>query len=227
MNSTLQEIKIPLRLWLRSRGKDAFLCSLRSHTRIIDVGCGNSSPMRTKMLRPDLPYVGIDIADYNQTSPEAYADQYVVVAPSEFAAAIERFENQMDAVISSHNIEHCDEPQRVFEQMLKTLKIGGRLYMSFPCEESISFPKRRGTLNFFDDKTHQKVTNWGSTLSTLKRAGFVIDFAAKRYRPIGLSMIGALLEPFSAFFRVALLGTWELYGFESVIWATRRTILNH
>jgi SAM-dependent methyltransferase len=177
--------------------------------------------MKTKMLRSDLVYVGVDIGDYNQTSPRDFADQYVIVSPSEFADAIGEFENQMDAVISSHNIEHCGEPQSVLDQMLKTIKIGGRLYMSFPCEESATFPKRRGTLNFYDDDTHNKVPRWDSVLSTIKQAGFVIDFASKRYRPIGLMVIGTLLEPISAFRRVTLLGTWELYGFESIIWASR------
>jgi SAM-dependent methyltransferase len=209
MNRNLQRIKIRIRLWMRKRGKDAFLRSLPDHARIIDIGCGNSSPMKTKMLRSDLTYVGLDIGDYNQTSPRDFADQYIIVSSSEFADAIGRFEGQMDAVVSSHNIEHCTEPQRVLEQMLASIKIDGRIYLSFPCEESVNFPKRRGTLNFYDDTTHNKVPRWDSVLNTIKQAGFVIDHASKRYRPIGLMLIGSLLEPTSAILRVNLLGTWE------------------
>lgn len=226
MNRILEKIKIHVRLMTRKRGKDAFLRSLPNRARIIDVGCGNSSPMKAKLLRSDLVYVGVDIGDYNQTSPGDFADHYVVVSPPEFADAIGSFENQMDAAISSHNIEHCGEPQSVLEQMLKSLKIGGRLYMSFPCEESVTFPKRRGTLNFFDDTTHNKVPRWDEILNTLKQAGFVIDYASKRYRPIGLMLIGALLEPISALRRVNVLGTWELYGFESIVWASKQKCAN-
>ena len=221
MNRTLQRVKMPVRLWMRKWGKDAFLKSLPDHARLIDIGCGNSSPMKAKMLRSDLVYIGLDVGDYNQTSPKDFADQYLIVASSDFARAIGNFENQMDALISSHNIEYCDDPEAVLNQMLRTLKEGGRIYMSFPCEESTAFPKRRGTLNFFDDLTHYKLPQWDKILQSIQQAGFVIDFAAKRYRPLVLLLIGAILEPVSAISRVTVLGTWELYGFESIIWATK------
>lgn len=206
---------------LKSRGKMAFLMSLPPHAETLDVGCGNASPMKAKTLRPDIIYVGLDVGDYNQERPEQFADSYQVVEPTRFAKAIEAFEGRMDAVISSHNIEHCDEPERVLSAMLKALKPGGKLYISFPCEESVNFPRRAGTLNFYDDETHHKVPVWSLVCNTIRSAKFQIEFSSKRYRPLLLTCLGLLLEPVCALSRRATMATWALYGFESVIWASR------
>lgn len=219
--SAATTLKTALTRRMRSRGRDAFLDGLPRNGRLLDVGCGNNSPMRFKAQRPDLWYIGLDVGDYNQTSPHDYADEYVLEAPERFAAAIARFESQLDAVVSAHNIEHCYDPDGVLDAMLRALKPGGRIYLSFPCEESVSFPKRSGTLNFYDDPTHRGVPQWEKIVARINAAGLRVEFAAKRYRPLPSRLIGFLLEPFSASRKVVMPGTWELYGFESVIWATR------
>lgn len=205
----------------RRRGKVAFLQSLPVMASVLDVGCGNSSPMKAKTQRPDLVYVGLDVGDYNQTCPEQYADTYYIVPATEFSTAIDHFADSMDAVISSHNIEHCVDPGGVIQAMLAAIKPGGTLYMAFPCEESVQFPSRRESLNFFDDKTHSKLPRWNEILCAIQGAGFKVDFSAKRYRPLFLAFCGILSEPASAFFKKANVATWALYGFESVIWASR------
>lgn len=78
---------------------------------------------------------------------------YRLAAPEEFALAISEF-GGMDAVVSLHNIEHCDDPAAVLAAIGRALVPGGRLYLALPCEASARFPRRRGTLNFFDDTTH-------------------------------------------------------------------------
>jgi SAM-dependent methyltransferase len=209
---------------VKRRGKYGFIDSLPPKARVLDVGCGNNSPFRFKTQRPDCYYIGLDIGDYNQPAhPKEYADEYILSEPGHFAAAIKGFECQVDAVLSSHNLEHCDAPDEVMVAMLKALKPGGRLYLSFPCEESVRFPRRRGTLNFFDDPTHKTVPNWKNAISKIEQEGLVVDFMAKRYRPPLLAVIGLFLEPVSMLAgKVAPAGaTWGLYGFESVIWASR------
>ena len=209
---------------MKRRGKYAFIAQLQPHAQLLDVGCGNDSPARFKSLRPDCRYIGIDVGNYRQSArPTDYADEYVLVDPAGFAAAIRGYEGQLDSVLSSHNIEHCDAPHEVMEAMLACLKPGGRLYLSFPCEESVHFPKRRGHLNFFDDPTHKAVPDWEGTMSALQQAGMRIHYCAKRYRPLLLAALGVLLEPWSALIgRNGIVGsTWSLYGFESVIWASK------
>lgn len=157
--SSVQLLMRPIGRWirilLRPSGKYAFVASLREGSRLLDVGCGNNSPYRTKEIRPDVFYVGMDIGDYNQKlNVREYADKYIVTSSANFAAELEGLQETFDAVISAHNLEHCEEPQRVLTAMLRSLKKGGEIYLSFPCEASVHFPQRKNTLNFYDDETH-------------------------------------------------------------------------
>ena len=218
-----QEVNMANQL-LKRRGKYAFIASLPPGTRVLDVGCGNDSPFRFKRQRPDCRYIGIDIDDYRHTvHPEAWADTYIRTDSQHFVAEIQQFFGQLDAVISSHNLEHCDAPAEVLDAMVASLRPGGRLYLAFPTEASMRFPHRRGGLNFCDDSTHKSVPDWRNTMRRLTQLGVQIDFSTQRYHPLLLTAIGFLLEPYCALLRRnGIAGsTWALYGFESVIWASR------
>lgn len=210
-------------LALRPRGKLGFLRSLIRDARVLDVGCGNNSPRESKLLRPDVFYAGVDVGDFNQTASIEHADRYIITPPPRFAATIGEFAGQMDAVVSNHNIEHCDEPDAVLRAMVASLRPGGRIFMAFPCEESVGFPRRRGTLNFFDDYTHKTVPRWDEILARLRAEGLTIEYACRRYRPLVLALVGLLLEPLAALTGRNMPGGvgWALYGFESIIWARR------
>jgi SAM-dependent methyltransferase len=210
---------------LRRHGKVAFLQGLPLGAMVLDVGCGSNSPARAKDQRPDITYIGLDVGDYNHTTPPGlHANRYIVVPPDGFAAEIEKLNGQCDAVISSHNLEHCLAPEQVLAAMAAALKPGGRLYLSFPAEESVDFPRRAGTLNFHDDPTHDHLPRYRDVLASLAAHGLAVDFTRKRHRPPLLFLAGLLLEPLSMLTRRTMPGlvTWALYGFESVIWASRR-----
>ncbi len=218
----INRLKVSLKCAAKPRGRSNFIQSIPANGRVLDVGCGNDSPTRTKQQRPDLFYIGLDVADYNQSvPPRLIADSYILTSPEKFAEEIEKFEGTLDAVVSSHNIEHCLDPMGVLRAMLRSLRGGGALYMAFPCEESVSFPKRKGTLNFYDDPTHVAVPDYRAILREIEAQGCKVDFARKRYRPSTLYAVGLVTEPINALRRGGNPGTWALYGFESVIWATR------
>jgi len=222
MNRNLQSL---LRATINPLGHVSFLRRLPRNARLLDVGCGNESPSRVKRYRPDVHYTGIDIGDHNQTASSlSMADKYIVVPPATFAQGIETLgETRFDAVVSRHNFEHCLDPDAVLSAMIRSLVPGGLLYMAFPCEASVNFPSRGGTLNFWDDPTHVRPPNWARTMSSLKSQGMVLLRAAPRYRPPLLAIVGAATELMSRS-RNRLGpwgGTWALYGFESVIWAKK------
>lgn len=222
--SVFCEFNFFLKALMRYRGRVAFLRTMPFGSTLLDVGCGSNSPARLKGQRPDIHYTGLDIADYNHTRPpQDFADCYILVSPASFSAEIEKFRGQFDAIVSSHNLEHCLEPERVLCAISGALREGGRLYLSFPCEESVRFPKRAGTLNFSDDPTHRQVPNFKCVLDILVANQMRLDFVRKRYRPPLLFLVGLILEPFSALLGRTMpgLSTWALYGFESVVWATR------
>jgi SAM-dependent methyltransferase len=217
-----RKIRIAPPIWDSAHGKRTFLESLKKNSTILDVGCGNNSPFYTKTLCPSCYYIGIDVGDHHQAGdPKTIADEYIIVISELFAEAIESMSGRADIVISAHNLEHCEEPKRVLTAMARALKPGGRLYLSFPCEASVSFPKRRGSLNFFDDATHRVPPDWRTCLQTLSDEGCKFTFKAPRYRPWRQFLQGMLRERESKEAnKVESDGsTWAYYGFESIIWA--------
>ena len=211
---------------VRPHGKEAFLRSLRPGERMLDVGCGNNSPMRAKVLTSGVHYTGLDVGNYNQRQQSIQiADKYVVVPKDAFASTIETYIDVFDAVVSSHNIEHCEQPDRVLTAISRSLKCQGRLYLSFPSEASAQLPRRkRSTLNFFDDPTHIRLPQLDSVLENISRNDLEVEFLATRHRPLLPLICGLALEPLSFLIGRAMpFGTtWALYGFETVIWARRR-----
>lgn len=219
-----------LKAWLNCKafltphGKQAFIKTIARNGSLLDVGCGNDSPHRAKLQRPDIRYTGLDVADYHQTTPaHKYADRYVLATAERFATEIAGLTGSFNAVMSAHNLEHCLEPGAVVHAMCSQVGKGGRLYMSFPCEASVRFPSRAGTLNFNDDPTHRSPPSYAAVLAMVESSGLRVDFARRRYRPPIPFLIGLLLEPLSLVSKrvMPLRSTWALYGFETVIWASR------
>lgn len=205
---------------LRPHRKLDFLFRLPPKFEVLDVGCGSNSPHLVKSHFPDCTYTGIDVSDYRQSKPNL-ADHYLLVEPNQFPAGIRSFGEKFDAVISSHNIEHCDDRVATLEAMMGALKKGGRLYLSFPSESSVSFPHRPGCLNYYDDPTHQSTPpDFSAIVDLLRLNGFSILYSAKRYQPALFWAVGLLVEPLSRW-RGRMQGTWEYYGFESIIWAQK------
>jgi SAM-dependent methyltransferase len=177
--------------------------------------------LTTKALRPDLYYVGLDVADYAQSEASvAKADRYTLTRPEDFASTIRELGSDFDAVICAHTLEHCYQPDAVLEAMLDRVARRGSFYVSFPCKESTEFPRRRG-LNFFDDPTHLAPPDYGLILHVIRENDFEVKFATARYRPAVKAVLGLAAEPMSAATKKIFWGTLALYGFESIICAER------
>lgn len=223
MKTLFSSFLLKFRALINNRGKASFLLLQPKNFTILDVGCGNNSPRIVKKIRPDCYYIGLDIADYNQ-DPESkkFADEYLLVKPELFDKEILKINHNFDVIISAHNLEHCSDSEKTLRALCKKLKLGGQLYLSFPCESSVKFPSRKNTLNFFDDPTHMQVQSFSQTLQVLVEEGLEITHAVKRYRPIIYFLIGLVLEPFLFLRNEARGSTWALYGFETIIWARRK-----
>jgi SAM-dependent methyltransferase len=210
---------------LRKKGVQAFLKHLPSTSTILDVGCGNNSPRRIKSVLPNSYYVGIDVVDYNQSSGSlCLADEYLVCNSDLFNQTIDSLDQLFDGVISSHNLEHCDDRAGALRAMANKLKPEGFIFISFPCAQSTSFPSRGGTLNYFDDKTHQyEPPNLDDVIAVLRAENIEILYCSERYRPIILSVIGFFLEPLSVLRGRVYPGTWAYHGFETIIWAKKKS----
>jgi SAM-dependent methyltransferase len=216
-------LKFYYQIFFRPKGLYSFLNKYQfKGSKILDVGCGNDASFNIKSRFPDLYYVGIDIADYNLTKPNL-ADEYVIVQKENFHKSIHNLGNIFDVVISSHNLEHCDDRYATLNSMLSVVKIGGKIFLAFPCEKSINFPSRRITLNYYDDLTHQQTPpDYKSVLNILNENNFDIIFKTRSYRPLFLTLLGFFQEPISRLMNLNFQGTWALFGFETIIWAQKR-----
>lgn len=211
--------------YIKRRNKLGFIYSVPQNAKVLDVGCGSDSPLIFKTLRPDIYYVGIDIEIHKQTvDVDTYADEFMLVEPDDFHKKINGFKNEFDAIVCSHNLEHCNDYIAVTHAMLGALKDGGSIHIIFPCEESVRFPSREGTLNFYDDDTHNNVIEFAPFISLLQKNNIDIVFSTQRYRPVVPFVIGLVCEPVcSVINRLAPAGgTWALYGFETVITGKKR-----
>lgn len=210
---------------LRKNGKFSLLNNIRKQNPnpfILDIGCGNESVIKTKSIIPNCFYVGIDIYQKNHEQ-FSKADKMYFTKPEKFADKLTEIPYKFDVVISSHNLEHCNNRSKTFRTMLSKIKKYGFLYLSFPCEQSVHFPSRRGTLNYCDDKTHvYPPPSFQKLIIELKEKKFQILYSSQRYRPWILFICGLFIEVVSFLLNKTMRGTWELYGFESIIVAQKR-----
>ena len=208
---------------LNPNGKSAFIFGLPSSSKILDVGCGNNSPKRVKDIKPNSSYTGLDVGDYNQSSASiSYADKYIIATPEQFHKAIDDLPELYDAIICSHNLEHCLHPYNVVYSMSRKCRTGGRIYISFPSLSSLNFPSRGGVLNYYDDGSHIKSPPSPSEVKRILTSNDmnIVKFI-QHNQPILLRLLGNIVEGISKKRNKVMLGTWAKYGFETVIIAEK------
>jgi len=206
---------------LQPFGKTSFIHGMSHGAKVLDVGCGNDSASRLKKMRPDIFYIGLDIDHQNTGNKKnnTSADKMFITKPENFHEPIEALSDGVDYIISSHNLEHCDDRDKVLKAMIRALKIGGSMYLSFPSIKSQYFPSRFGPLNYYDEKEHTEIPPSPEKIcSILREMNCEIVFQSLSYRPLLLASIGFLVEPFSRILNRTLIGTWQLFGFESIFW---------
>ena len=221
---TILKIKTLIKIILRPEGKFSFLSKIPKDSSILDVGCGNNSPFLVKSLLPNSYYVGLDISEYNTGSfSKDIADEYILTDPDIFVNSIKSIKRKFDAIISSHNLEHCNDRLGTINAMIDKLNKKGKIFLSFPSKESINFPKRIVALNYYDDPTHKDLPpNFELILEILREKGLRIVYSQRSYKPFLLNMIGNFTYLISFFTKKIHLGVWEKWGFESIIIAENR-----
>jgi 2-polyprenyl-3-methyl-5-hydroxy-6-metoxy-1,4-benzoquinol methylase len=216
MSLSVKRAKLLLRASINRSNRFHYLRIVPRGGTILDVGCGNDGALKAKLLNPSVTYHGVDIGSYNNTRPE-FADELFIYESEEFAERIGEMKEQYDLVMSCHNIEHCVAPMETLSALCRRLKKGGKLFLSFPNPKSVAFPKRTGSLNFYDDETHVWVPDVSAILSELRKSGVEIESCAIPSRnPIEIA-VGAVMEPLSRLNRRVYFGTWAFWGFECVI----------
>lgn len=125
---------------------------------ILDCGAGNNQAVRAKSFFPNAKYYGIDIVEnYNNTeNNKKFIDKLYIMdlAKLDYTCLPDAY---FDVIIMSHIIEHLYNGDEVIKLLLKKLKPGGIIYIEYPGMKATTLPRKKGTLNFFDDKSHIRI----------------------------------------------------------------------
>jgi len=142
--------------------------------RLLDVGCGNHSPQKTKYWFPHVEYYGLDREVYNNDQGDlSVMKEFYNIDLSDPGLLKQIPDDFFDAIIISHIIEHIHSGLAVVETMAQKLKKGGYIYIEYPSSRSVNLPSMKGTLNFFDDRTHVKLYSLTEIIHTLQKEGCV------------------------------------------------------
>ncbi len=223
---SVKRLSLVFAIFLKPKGRHAFIFSLRNDAYILDIGCGKS-PNKLTNFFSKLNYVGLDIANHFAGDVDKVGT-YILIRKDEFPTFLKSSANLYDAVISSHNLEHIEDRSQALDGTLLPLKANGKIFLSFPSARSLYSPTAKPyTLNYYDDPTHQALPpDVSQVISRLLDNDFKIIYVAEAYQPFLLSTIGYLLEKlrFHALFPGALHSTrLAFYGFETIIWAERKS----
>lgn len=195
-----------------------FLKSAKNKIKILDIGCGNDSPLKIKRLVPNCYYVGVDIDYYNQSKESlAIADELMIFQKDNFFNEVEILPYSFDVCIATHIIEHLPKPEDLFKAVSKVLAPNGKLFLTTPNFNSVNFPSSKGTLNFYDDDTHVSMP---VPFHKIYEFCSLYNMRITRYKPGNNSVFYKIIGlPFEIVRRILgrnIVTTWAFWGFEDV-----------
>lgn len=196
--------------------------------RILDIGCGNSSPSITKRWFPGCHYTGADIQRYNLgAADDAAMDAFFLlgVDGSGYDAIPDA---SYDLLILNHVLEHMTMAEPILARLCAKLKPGGLIWIAFPSERSLGLPSSADeTLQFCDDPTHVYLPSVREVANILLANGVKILHAG-RSREGFLTTLGDCVKYAKRRMNAALTGKfsgrgmWYLLGFEDHVLGQRK-----
>lgn len=196
--------------------------------RILDVGCGNSSPSITKRWFPGSHYSGADIQRYNLSeADDAAMDAFFMlgVDGSGYDAIPDA---SYDFVILNHVLEHMTAPDPILASLCAKLKPGGLIWIAFPSERSLGLPPSVDeTLQFCDDSTHVYLPSVREVANTLLANGVKILHAGRSREGLLTTLSDCVKygkRRIKAAFtgKFSARGMWYLLGFEDHVLGQRK-----
>lgn len=198
--------------------------------QVLDIGCGNHSPVRTKQALAGCTYHGVDRGRWNSNAADrAACDRYFQVdlnAPAALQALPLAF---YDLVVMSHVLEHLEHPADVLRGVHALIKPGGTLYVELPSARSLRLPCAlngwgpvRGCLNYRDDTTHLAPPDIAALRAVLSEAGFRVSplrYARLIRKILFMPLISVVCLVVKGFIPASVL--WDATGF-SVYMTARR-----
>lgn len=183
--------------------------------KILDVGCGQVSPVLFRRQFRNADYTGLDFVDFPASSPASLAANRLLKVDLEAATEDQLPRGPFDLVMLAHVLEHLRDPLKILRWSVQVVRPRGIVYVAYPAEDSSQFPSRRGTLNFYDDPTHRTVVRTSEVCGALVGSGCTIveTGRSRTARGILVAPLRVLVAPLTGGVTGPML--WELYGFEA------------
>jgi len=156
-----EEVEQRLRYYL------PFLGELNSGSKILDLGSGRGDWLKL-LTNEGFNPCGVDV---NEVFAETSRQKGFDVTHSEMMVYLARQpDDSFDLISAFHLIEHmnADKIIRLLDEIKRTLKPGGRLFIETPSPENLVV----AACNFYADPTHHKPVNPHTLMFILKKMGF-------------------------------------------------------
>jgi SAM-dependent methyltransferase len=193
--------------------------------RILDIGCGNNSAMKTKRAFPRAEYWGVDRCDYNNDEDsKKLIDNFLLCDVSTLAFG-DLPKEHFHAVILSHVIEHLGNGEEVLGGLSFKIKPAGVIYVEFPAPRTTWYPHLLN-LNFRDDESHVRTYNPDEIAALLESRGFEVLKVGTRKNLVRIFLapflLARALHAHSGRYSGAFL--YDLTGFANYVVARKRPV---
>lgn len=191
--------------------------------KLLDIGAGNNSAKKTKLVFPNCEYYGVDLEkEYNNEAENFELMEQFYEMDLTKLQFNDIPNNHFDAINMVHVIEHLFNGEQVIQGLVEKLKIGGFIYIEYPGIKSTKLPSMHGTLNFYDDPTHVKIYNYKEIAKLLESNGFkVLKKGVRRNIFFIVSLPFRIL--LNLFRGKKMQGNlfWDILGFAEFVWAKK------
>ncbi len=194
------------------------------HFKLLDIGAGNNSAVKTKKSFLNCEYYGVDISkEYNNEEQNfsLMKDFYEIDLTKLDYSIIP--DNHFDYIQLAHIIEHLHNGDEVIRNLVPKLKSGGYIYLEYPGIKSTKLPSMHGTLNFYDDPTHVRIYSVKEIETILISNNFEILKSGTRR-----NLVYLLTMPFRIIASLVTSGKlqgnhfWDLLGFAEYVYAKKK-----
>ncbi len=191
---------------------------------LLDVGAGNRSASKTKLIFPNCEYHGLDIVrDFNNEESDFAAMHSFYELDLTLLNLDAIPDDYFDFIRMAHVIEHLHNGDLVLPALIKKLKPRGYFYIEYPGEKSMHLPSMHGTLNFKDDPTHVRLYSVKEVSSIFENSNCrVIESGTRRNKLFILLTPFRLLAGLLSAKKLNANIFWDILGFAEFVFAQKK-----
>lgn len=195
----------------------------RKPFQLLDVGAGNQSASKTKVVFPNCEYHGLDM-DRNTN----YIKEDFMLMNNFYELDLTKLDlsavpdNYFDYINMAHVIEHLENGDKVLPLLISKLKKNGYFYIEYPGAKSLNLPSMYDTLNFYDDKTHKRVYSVSELTEIFKTNNCtIIESGTRRNWYYILAMPFRMIHSFVTIRKIRGNIFWDITGFAEYLFVKK------